>query len=147
MSLYIRKNPNPATLLAKAYAEYPPDGYEPSTDEAAAEWVAAQLAAGWVPAPPPEPTGRLTLAQAESLLDSILDDWARAKGYVDAARCITYANDPDETFQSEGQAMLAARSSVWVACRAMISAPDFNGVMTEAGVRSFAAPFAPYWIT
>jgi hypothetical protein len=145
MPLYIRKNPNPATLLAKAYADIAPEGYEPGTEQAAAEWVAAQLAAGWVPVHP-EPTEHLTLAQAETLLDSILDEWAKAKGYVSAARCITYANDPDETFRMEGQAMLAARSAVWVACRAMISAPDFNGVMTEAGVRTFAAPFAPYWI-
>lgn len=55
MPIFIRKNPNPQTLLAKAYAEYPPDGYEASTEEAAAAWEAEQIAAGWVPAPLPEP--------------------------------------------------------------------------------------------
>jgi hypothetical protein len=143
MSLYILKNPNPSTLYS--VSRTPIEGYEGVTEEYLESWKAEQLAAGWVPVHS-EPTENLTLAEAESLLDSILDEWAQAKGYVDAARCITYANDPDETFRMEGQAMLAARSSVWVACRAMISAPDFDGVMTEAGVRSFAAPFAPYWI-
>lgn len=147
MPLFILKNPNPQTLIAKAYAEYPPDGYEQSTEESADEWVAEQLAAGWVPAPPPEPTGHLTLAEAEALLDSILDGWAQAKGYASAARCITYANDPDETFSAEGTAMLNSRSAVWVTSRAAITAPDFDGVLTEAGVRAAAAPHAPYWIT
>lgn len=145
MPLYIRKNPTPTELTHTSNVPQP--GYEETTQEAHDEWVAEQLAAGWVPAPPPEPTERLTLAEAEALLDSILDGWAQAKGYVDAARCITYANDPDATFAAEGTAMLNARSAVWVASRAAITAPDFDGILTEAGVRAAAAPFAPYWIT
>jgi hypothetical protein len=111
----------------------PPEGYTLVARESLPEGWQMELA-------------NLTLAQAESLLDSILDGWAQAKGYVDAARCITYATDPDATFSAEGQAMLFARSAVWVAARALISAPTFDGILTEAGVRSFAAPFAPYWI-
>jgi hypothetical protein len=72
MPLFIRKHPNPATLLARAYAEYPPDGYEPSTEEDAAAWIAAQLADGWQPqhAPAdetPEPRELSKLALAERL--------------------------------------------------------------------------------
>jgi inorganic triphosphatase YgiF len=38
------------------YANAAPEGYEPSTEEAVAAWVAEQLAAGWVPVQPaPEP--------------------------------------------------------------------------------------------
>lgn len=55
MPLFILKNPNAQTLIAKCYAATAPAGYEPSTEEAAAEWVAAQLAAGWQPAALPEP--------------------------------------------------------------------------------------------
>jgi hypothetical protein len=89
MPLYIRKNPNPATLLAKAYVAAAPEGYEPSTEEAASEWVAAQLAAGWVPAhPAPEPVSaeplhidsdtvlqRLTAAEREALFSARRTVW------------------------------------------------------------------------
>lgn len=92
---------------------------------------------------PPAPT--LTAAEAEALLDHILDEWAAAKGYASAARCITYSNDPDPTFSAEGVAMLNARSAVWVAARAAVGNPE-TPPFTEAGVRAFAAPFAPYWI-
>jgi hypothetical protein len=100
MPLYIRKNPNPATLLAKAYASSPPDGYEPSTEEAAAEWVAAQLAAGWVPvhpapepqAPEPRDVSKLTLRRRiralgkEAQFDAALDAMPNARADWDDAQ-------------------------------------------------------------
>jgi len=92
------------------------------------------------------PVLTITLAQAEALLDRILDEWAAAKGYASAARCITYAADPDPTFSAEGTEMLNARSAVWVAARAAVGSHD-TPPFTEAGVRAFAAPFAPSWIT
>lgn len=55
MKLYILKNPDPQTLLEKVYAETCPARFEPSTEESAAAWVSAQLAAGWKPAPTPPP--------------------------------------------------------------------------------------------
>lgn len=51
--LWIKKHPNPQTLLSKTYAAEAPAGYEASTEAAAAAWVAEQLAAGWQPAPLP----------------------------------------------------------------------------------------------
>lgn len=60
MPLFIQKNPNPQTLLAKVYSESCPAGYEASTEAEAETWVNAQLAAGWTPAPfPPEPPAPL----------------------------------------------------------------------------------------
>ena len=89
MSLFIRKNPNSSTLLAKSYGDTCPPSYEPSTEQAAAAWVAEQLAAGWVPAPPePEPVSaeplridadtvlsRLTAAERESLFTARRTVW------------------------------------------------------------------------
>lgn len=91
---------------------------------------------------PPQPT--LSPGEAEALLDSILDGWARERGYASAARCITYVNDPDVTFAAEGQAMLVSRSSLWVAVRATAGSPN-PPPLTEANVRAFAAAFAPVW--
>jgi hypothetical protein len=78
MTLYIKKHPNPTTLLARAYAEYPPDGYEPSTEESAAAWVATQLAHGWQPqhAPAenttePRELSKLTLAERLAALGKL----------------------------------------------------------------------------
>lgn len=50
-TLYILKNPNPTTLLARTYADECPIGFVPSTEEDAAAWEAAQIAEGWQPAP------------------------------------------------------------------------------------------------
>jgi hypothetical protein len=49
MNLFIKKNPNPHTLLSAAYTDTCPEGYEPSTQEEADAWVSAQIAAGWSP--------------------------------------------------------------------------------------------------
>jgi len=49
--LYIQKNPNPQTLIAKVYTEDRPEDYELSTEEEADAWVAEQLANGWQPEP------------------------------------------------------------------------------------------------
>ena len=76
MPLYIKKNPSPSTLLAKIYADTAPAGYEPSTEEAAAAWVSAQLAAGWVPVrPAPDPVS------AEPLR---FTDWLSFVGHLEA---------------------------------------------------------------
>lgn len=75
MALYIQKNPNPQTLLARVYAASCPDGYEPSTEQDAAAWEAAQIAAGWTPAPlpakpaQPEPRRQAT----DIILDRLTD--------------------------------------------------------------------------
>lgn len=84
----------------------------------------------------------LTAAEAEALLDAILDGWAKAWGYVSAARCITYVGDPDETFDAEGVAMRNARSALWVAVRSADGNPE-TPPLTEPNVRAFAAPFEP----
>jgi hypothetical protein len=59
MPLFILKNPNPQTLLARVDTEVCPPGYEPSTAEAADAFVADAIAAGWtsapLPSPPPSP--------------------------------------------------------------------------------------------
>jgi len=75
MSLFIRKNPNPSTLLAKSYADTCPAGYEPSTEQAAAAWVAEQLASGWAPVhPDPAPISAEPLRQATDIvLDRMTD--------------------------------------------------------------------------
>lgn len=86
----------------------------------------------------------LTSSEAEALLDSILDGWARERGYASAERCITYVGDPDPTFNLEGVAMRSARSALWVAVRA-ISGQSPGSPYTEAAVRAFAAPYAPVW--
>lgn len=86
----------------------------------------------------------LTDKQAEALLDRVLDEWADERGYASAARCITYADDPDATFRAEGIAMRTSRSSLWVAVRAAASSPD-TPPRTEANVRAFAAQFRPIW--
>lgn len=54
MNYYIKKHPDPATLLAVAITDDCPESFEPSTQEEADAWVAEQLAAGWQP-PAPEP--------------------------------------------------------------------------------------------
>jgi hypothetical protein len=90
------------------------------------------------------PSVSLSAGEAETLLDSILDGWARQRGYASAARCITYVGDPDVTFHAEGVAMRNARSALWVAVRAAAQAPE-NAPYTEASVRAFAAQFAPVW--
>lgn len=75
MSFYIQKHPNPQTLLARSYGPSCPDGYEPSTEEAAAAWEAAQIAAGWVPVPTqPEPAPEPARRQATDIvLDRMTD--------------------------------------------------------------------------
>lgn len=52
-SLWIKKHPNAQTLLAKAYAESCPAGYEAATEAEASAYIAAEVAAGWVAAPAP----------------------------------------------------------------------------------------------
>lgn len=84
----------------------------------------------------------LTAAEAEALLDAILDGWAKAWGYSSAARCITYVGDPDATFNAEAVAMRAARSALWVAVRAAAENPS-TPAYAEANVRAFAAQFKP----
>lgn len=85
----------------------------------------------------------LTPAEAEALLDTILDGWAIAWGYSSAARCITYVGDPDPTFNAEAVAMRSARSGLWVAVRAAAATPEAPATYTEATVRAFAAQFEP----
>lgn len=53
--LWIKQHPDPHTLLAKTYSETQPAGYTAATEAEAAAWIAAELAAGWQPAPQPEP--------------------------------------------------------------------------------------------
>jgi hypothetical protein len=78
MQLYIKKHPNPTTLLARVYADTAPEGYEPSTEEAAAAWIEAQLNDGWEPqhAPAddtaePRELSKLTLAERLAALGKL----------------------------------------------------------------------------
>jgi hypothetical protein len=78
MQLYIKKHPNPTTLLARVYADTAPDGYEPITEEAAAAWVSAQLAEGWEPqhapaddTPEPREISKLTIAERLAALGKL----------------------------------------------------------------------------
>lgn len=89
---------------------------------------------------PPAPI--LSAAEAETLLDAILDGWAREWGYASAARCITYVGDPNPAFDAEGVAMRNARSALWTATAAAPSDPE-TPPFTEANVRAFAAQFQP----
>lgn len=75
MPLFIKKHPDAHTLIARAYADECPPGYEPSTEAAADAWVAAQLAAGWTPAPvPAEPVTPEPRRQAtDIILDRLTD--------------------------------------------------------------------------
>ena len=93
--------------------------------------------------PPAAPL--LTNAQAEALLDSILDGWARERGYTSAARCVGYVGDPEPLFNAEGLAMRASRSALWVAVRAAAAVPGAPAGHTEATIRAFAEQFRPVW--
>lgn len=52
MPLFIQKNPNSSTLLAKAYSDVCPANHEPATEEEAQAFIDSQLAAGWTPVIP-----------------------------------------------------------------------------------------------
>jgi hypothetical protein len=53
--LYIKKNPNPQTLISKVYSNTQPDGYELATEQSVSDWVHAQIIAGWEPTFPDLP--------------------------------------------------------------------------------------------
>jgi cell division protein FtsB len=55
MQLFIKKNPNPQTLIDKVYSTTQPDGYEPATEQAVSDWVHSQIVAGWEPTFPDLP--------------------------------------------------------------------------------------------
>lgn len=109
--------------------------------EASPETIAAEVEA-LIANPPPPPDRQLTPAEAEALLDRILDGWAQAWGYADAARAVTYVGDPEPQFNSEGLAIRNARSALWSAVRAAAQSPNPDP-FTEAAVRAFAAEFEP----
>lgn len=92
------------------------------------------------PRTPPESS--LSIAETEHLLDAILDGWAQAWGYADAARCVTYVGDPEPQFDAEGVAMRNARSALWTAVRQAGSSPS-PASYTESAIRAFAAQFQP----
>jgi len=118
MSLFIRKNPNPQTLLSKVYAAEYPAGYEASTEEAADAWVAAQLAAGWIPAPvqpSPEEQAAKLAAACSDLSQARLDGLAQSWGYDSIVSLVSYKGDANPRFDAEGSAGFAARSAEWTA--------------------------------
>lgn len=84
----------------------------------------------------------LTAAEAEALLDAILDGWAKEWGYASAARCITYRGSANAQFAAEADAMFAARDALWTATAAAPSNPE-TPPFTAANVRAFAAAFKP----
>jgi hypothetical protein len=55
MPLFIKKNPNPQTLISKVYSSTQPDGYELATEQEVSDWVHEQMLAGWEPTFPDLP--------------------------------------------------------------------------------------------
>lgn len=55
MNLYVKKNPNPQTLIEKVYSVTQPDGYEIATEQTVSDWVHGQILAGWEPTFPDLP--------------------------------------------------------------------------------------------
>jgi len=53
--LYIKKNPNPQTLISKVYSNTQPDGYDLATEQEVSDWVHEQMLAGWEPTFPDLP--------------------------------------------------------------------------------------------
>jgi hypothetical protein len=80
LALFIRKNPSPQTLLARSYAATCPESYEPATEAEAAAWESAQLAAGWTPAPLPEPEPAVAPIRFDNWLDFVRHVQAKAPG-------------------------------------------------------------------
>ncbi len=116
MPLFIKKFPDPYSLVEKCYTAVCPAGYEPSTEEACAAFVADQQALGWTPATPPVDTARelqLMVGHYLDLAQHQLDRLAQSWGYDSIARGATYVGDPYPRFAAEGEAMRDYRSAVW----------------------------------
>jgi len=118
MPLFIQKNPNPQTLIAKTYANLCPSGYEPSTEENVKIWVSTQLAAGWTPAPvvqSSEDFMRQLVITCENYSQNRLDALAKSWGYDDIVSLVSYKGDLNPRFNAEGTAGFNARSAEWTA--------------------------------
>ncbi len=106
------------------------DSAEPLTAEELEEFLASP------------PARVLAETEAEALLDTILDDWAREWGYASAARCITYRGDKNPIFAAEAEAMFEARSDLWTGTIEQANSPA-RPPLTEANVRAHAAQYKP----
>ena len=49
MQLYVKKHPNPQTLISKVYTSTQPEGYELATELEVSDWIHEQIMAGWEP--------------------------------------------------------------------------------------------------
>lgn len=77
----------------------------------------------------PKPTVAEQVAHADSVIETLLDEIARRKGYKSADRLAGFATD--QVYAADAAAFIAYRSSVWVHCIAL-----FDSVMSG----SIAAP-------
>jgi hypothetical protein len=95
-------------------------------------WVAA----GNQPASytPPSLAPQDYIAAAQHLLDSTVQQ----RNYDDIAACVTYAGDPDATFNAEGSAAKAWRSQVWRACYERLAAMQ-SGQTPQLAITDFVA--------
>lgn len=90
------------------------------------------LPTGYLLTPPP-PTVAQQLTALENDVQAYLDSKAAAKGYSNAASCISYLNSGNATWKADATAMNTWRDAVWTFCFA-----------NSAGVKTGASP-VPTW--
>ena len=60
-------------------------------------------------------------AQYTELVQKLMDDTVKTRGYDDVFTCISYVNSTDETFRAEANSVLAWRDRVWRKCYTMLA--------------------------
>ena len=76
----------------------------------------------------PQPTRQEMIdrkrAEMDAVVQELIDNTARSKGYTNGAYCVGYVGDPDPEFNAQAVTFRAWRSQVWRKCYQLLDAVE-----------------------